>query len=855
MAKKSTPRSTADSKLAPQTVPDQEQKIIDIDVSAEMEQSFLEYAYSVIYSRALPDARDGLKPVQRRILYMMSQMGLTPEKGHVKSARVVGEVMGKLHPHGDGAIYDAMVRLAQDFNMRLPLVDGHGNFGSVDDGPAASRYTEAKMTRAAVAMTADIGEDTVEFEPNYDNQIFQPSVLPAAFPNLLVNGASGIAVGVATNMPPHHLGEVIAAAQHLLAHPEADTAALMKFVPGPDLPSGGKIVGLEGIKEAYETGRGSFKMRASITVEQVSARRTGLVITALPYGVGPEKVIDKVKDAVNNKKVTGVADVVDLTDRHHGLRMVIELKSGFNPQAVLAQLYKHTPLEESFGINNVALVDGQPRTLGLKELLHVYVHHRLTVVRRRTEYRLGKRRDRLHLVQGLLLALVDIDEVIEIIRSCDDAATARSRLMMVFDLTEVQADHILQLRLRQLTKFSRIELESEQAELTAAIAELEAILASDDKLRETVSDELGQIAESFSDPRRTTLLKSEELAPVPSTAQAKKSPEKAASAMMIADDPCWVILSTSGQLVRTVDRTPLVAAGRRKRHDVFQSVVATTARGEVGAVTSTGRIIRFNTVDVPVLSQPTESPTMTDAVKVSQFLPLPDREDLVGLVPLNKVLALATRQGVIKRVRDEWPLNQDEFDAISLKTNDQVVAVAVADRDDDTIVLITAQAQLLRFEASKVRPQGRHAGGVAGIKLSEEDEVIALGVIPAVATEQAEVVTVTEAEEDLLGAVGSAKRSLLSQFPAKGRATRGVRAHRMLRGETGLKLAWAGSDPRGSTSGGTARNLPTEHSDRDASGVLLDSAVETVGTASSPVTVNSASAPSEPSDQQPEGLF
>nr|WP_136090049.1 DNA topoisomerase IV subunit A [Auritidibacter ignavus] len=647
MAKKSTPRSTADSKLAPQTVPDQDQKIIDIDVSAEMEQSFLEYAYSVIYSRALPDARDGLKPVQRRILYMMSQMGLTPEKGHVKSARVVGEVMGKLHPHGDGAIYDAMVRLAQDFNMRLPLVDGHGNFGSVDDGPAASRYTEAKMTRAAVAMTADIGEDTVEFEPNYDNQIFQPSVLPAAFPNLLVNGSSGIAVGMATNMPPHHLGEVIAAAQHLLAHPEANTAALMKFVPGPDLPSGGKIVGLEGIKEAYETGRGSFKMRATITVEQVSARRTGLVITALPYGVGPEKVIDKVKDAVNNKKVTGVADVVDLTDRHHGLRMVIELKSGFNPQAVLAQLYKHTPLEESFGINNVALVDGQPRTLGLKELLHVYVDHRLTVVRRRTEYRLGKRRDRLHLVQGLLLALVDIDEVIEIIRSCDDAATARSRLMMVFDLTEVQADHILQLRLRQLTKFSRIELESEQAELTAAIAELEAILASDDKLRGTVSDELGQIAESFSDPRRTTLLKSEELAPVPSTAQAKKSPEKAASAMMIADDPCWVILSTSGQLVRTVDRTPLVAAGRRKRHDVFQSVVATTARGEVGAVTSTGRIIRFNTVDVPVLSQPTESPTMTDAVKVSQFLPLPDREDLVGLVPLNKVLALATRKGAI----------------------------------------------------------------------------------------------------------------------------------------------------------------------------------------------------------------
>ena len=332
MSKRSKSKTSGNSSTA--VVPTEDQNIIDIDVASEMEHSFLEYAYSVIYSRALPDARDGLKPVQRRILYMMNQMGLTPDKGHVKSARVVGEVMGKLHPHGDSAIYDAMVRLAQDFNLRLPLVDGHGNFGSLDDGPAAARYTEARMSQAAVAMTADLTEDTVDFEPNYDNQMQQPSVLPAAFPNLLVNGAAGIAVGMATNMAPHNLGEVIAAARHLLKYPEADTKALMKFVPGPDLPSGARIVGLDGIKEAYETGRGRFTMRATVNVEQVSARRTGLVVTELPYGVGPERIIDRLKIAVNAKKVVGIADVVDLTDRHNGMQLVIELKAGFNPQAV-----------------------------------------------------------------------------------------------------------------------------------------------------------------------------------------------------------------------------------------------------------------------------------------------------------------------------------------------------------------------------------------------------------------------------------------------------------------------------------------------------------------------------------------
>ncbi|OAV60877.1 DNA gyrase/topoisomerase IV subunit A [Enteractinococcus helveticum] len=842
MSKRSKSKASANSSTA--VVPTEDQNIIDIDVASEMEHSFLEYAYSVIYSRALPDARDGLKPVQRRILYMMNQMGLTPDKGHVKSARVVGEVMGKLHPHGDSAIYDAMVRLAQDFNLRLPLVDGHGNFGSVDDGPAAARYTEARMSQAAVAMTADLAEDTVDFEPNYDNQMQQPTVLPAAFPNLLVNGAAGIAVGMATNMAPHNLGEVIAAARHLLEHPEADTKALMKFVPGPDLPSGARIVGLDGIKEAYETGRGRFTMRATVNVEQVSARRTGLVVTELPYGVGPERIIDRLKIAVNAKKVVGIADVVDLTDRHNGMQLVIELKAGFNPQAVLAQLYKHTPLEENFGMNNVALVDGQPQTLGLKDLLSVYVDHRLTVVRRRTAHRLGKRKDRLHLVEGLLLALVDIDEVIEIIRTSDDASAARQRLMMVFDLTEIQANHILELRLRQLTKFSRIDLETERDDLLAAIEALEKILGSDAVLRETVSNELAEMAEKFNDPRRTKLVKSEELAPAVTASSSKADRAAAASALLVPDDPCWVVLSASGRLLRTKDQTPLTGQGRRRRHDVYTSVVATTARGEVGALTDTGRIIRLNVVEIPALQEATGTPAMTDGVKVSDFITLQRGEKIIAMVPLNRVLALGTRNGVVKRVRaDDWPLNQDEFEAITLKDGDTVVGAAASPEDDDQLVFVTESGQLLRFAAELVRPQGRSGGGIAGMKLVDNDQVLSFSVAPAAELDESVVVTVTKTEDGMLDASPTAKVTTLEEFAAKGRNTQGVRAHRFLRGEIALELAWAGPHPLASTTGGVARALPQEHSERDASGIMLDSAIGVIGRGASPVL------PSQDADQ------
>ncbi|WP_425471514.1 DNA gyrase/topoisomerase IV subunit A [Sinomonas susongensis] len=832
MARRSTPSGKPSDLLPLGEAP--AENITDIDVASEMETSFLEYAYSVIYSRALPDARDGLKPVQRRILYMMSDMGLRPDRGHVKSARVVGEVMGKLHPHGDAAIYDAMVRMAQDFALRLPLIDGHGNFGSLDDGPAAPRYTEARMAAAALALTDDLDEDVVDFVPNYDNQIMQPEVLPAAFPNLLVNGASGIAVGMATNMAPHNLAEVVSAAQLVISNPEATLEDVMELVPGPDLPSGGRIVGLDGIRDAYRTGRGSFRTRATVAVEQLSARRTGLVVTELPYMVGPEKVIEKIKDAVGSKKLQGISDVIDLTDRNHGLRLVIELKNGFNPHAVLEQLYRYTPLEDSFGINNVALVDGQPQTLGLLDLLRVYADHRISVVRRRTAFRLGKRKDRLHLVEGLLVAIMDIDEVIQIIRTSDEAAAARQRLMAVYDLSEIQANYILELRLRQLTKYSRIELEKEQDELRREIEELEAILGSETLLRELVSRELDEITAKYGTPRRTLLLDAEEQGAAAARALAAENAKKATGKaptlpLEIADDPCWAILTASGNVARTANAEPLTDGGPRVRHDVFRSVVRTTARGELGALTSAGRMVRLQAVDLPVVAPAAGLPNLAGGVPAKDFVSLAKGETLVALVPLDTVVALGTEQGIVKRVSPDYPLNREDWEAITLKPGDRVIGAAPAG-DEDALVFISEQAQLLQYPASAVRPQGRTAGGMAGIRLVDGDRALHFGVVAA-GDDAAVVVTIAGSRDALPGtAPGTAKITPFSEYPAKGRATGGVRAHRYLKGEDVLLVAWAGHGPaKASSSAGVARSLPTEPGRRDGSGVPLSQAVEEVG--------------------------
>lgn len=808
------------------------ERIDEIDVATEMEGSFLEYAYSVIYSRALPDARDGLKPVQRRILYQMSEMGLRPDRGHVKSSRVVGDVMGKLHPHGDASIYDAMVRLNQNFIMRVPLVDGHGNFGSLDDGPAAPRYTEARLAAPAMAMTADLDEDVVDFVPNYDNQLTQPEVLPAAFPNLLVNGASGIAVGMATNMAPHNLIEVVGGARHLLAHPDATLDELMAYIPGPDLPTGGTIVGLEGIRDAYENGRGSFKTRAKVSVENVTARKSGLVITELPYMVGAEKVIEKIRDGVNAKKLAGISDVTDLTDRKHGLRLVIGIRTGFNPQAVLEQLYKHTPLEDQFNINNVALVDGGPKTLGLRELLQVYLDHRISVTTRRTQFRLARRKERLHLVDGLLIAILDIDEVIQVIRASDDSDAARQRLMDVFDLSETQAEYILELRLRRLTKFSRIELEAERDKLRAEIAELELLLSDPALIRARVSEELQDAADLYGTPRRTLL--TEARASIATSGSKAGAAKTSLESLEIADSPCRVLLSTTGRIVR-VDITDggsdsAATHSRRSKHDAILSSVVTTSRTEIGAITNLGRLVKLSPVDLPQV--PENSLQMAAGAKIADYLALdPRKERVLALVSLESehAIALGTKQGTVKRLTaGDFP-NKPDFEVISLKPGDQVVGARQGSAAEE-LVFVTSDAQLLHFSAETVRPQGRSAAGMAGIRLGKGASAIFFGSVDP----GADVVVATiSAHSDTIAGTdpGRAKVSGFGEFPGKGRGTGGVRAHSLLKGEDSLALAWAGTAPALAVgTDGAARELPDAGAKRDASGTPLAAVVGSIGT-------------------------
>ncbi|THG33573.1 DNA topoisomerase IV subunit A [Naasia lichenicola] len=788
-----------------------------------MQGSFLEYAYSVIYSRALPDARDGLKPVQRRILYQMSDMGLRPDRGHVKSARVVGEVMGKLHPHGDSAIYDALVRLAQPFTMRLPTIDGHGNFGSLDDGPAAARYTEARLAPSAMAMVENLDEDVVDFVPNYDNQLTQPDVLPAAFPNLLVNGAAGIAVGMATNMAPHNLIEVVAGAQFLIENPKATLEEVMQYIPGPDLPTGGTISGLDGIRDAYATGRGSFKTRARVSIESITPRKMGLIVTELPYLVGPERVIEKIKDGVNAKRIQGISDVNDLTDRKHGLRLVIGIKTGFSPEAVLEQLYKLTPLEESMGINNVALVDGGPRTLGLLDLLHVYIGHRFQVIIRRTRFRLARRKERLHLVEGLLVAILDIDEVIQVIRRSDDSEQARTRLMDIFELSQLQAEYILELRLRRLTRFSRIELETERDALLAEIAYLEELLGSEQLLRQVVSTELDEVSEKFGTPRRTLLTEAK-----PSLATTGR--RGAAPVLEIQDVPCTVLLSTSGRALRIdqPDGTAIVRPPRRSKHDAIRSIVSATSRGELGAVTNKGRLLRFSPVDLPVA--PANSVQLGAGARIADYLPLGKGEHVLALVSMVAELpiALGTKDGVVKRVTPTGYPKGSEFELIALKPGDEVVG-AFQGGDDDELVFVTSDTQLLHFAASNVRPQGVAAGGMAGINVASGARVIYFGAVHD--PENAVVATISATTGALPGTdPGRAKVSPFSEFPAKGRATGGVRSHAFLKGEDSLALAWVGDGPAMAVGAdGAVRSLPEASAKRDASGTPLDAVVASIG--------------------------
>ena len=892
----------------PRTV---KEHIVETPLNEEMSKSFLEYAYSVIYARALPDARDGLKPVQRRIVYQMGEMNLTPDRPYMKSARVVGEVMGKLHPHGDSAIYEAMVRLAQPFAMRLPLVDGHGNFGSLDDGPAASRYTEARLGPAALGMNADIDEDTVDFTPNYDNKLKEPTVLPAAIPNLLVNGGSGIAVGMATNLATHNLGEVVNAAKFLMAHSDATLEQLMRYVPGPDWPTGGTIIGRDGIREAYATGRGTLTTRAATHIEHVTARKQAIVVTELPYMVGPEKVIERISDGVKNRKLEGISGAFDLTDRHNGTRIVIEIKTGFDPHAVLVQLFKHTPLQDNFAMNNVALVEGRPHTMGLKEMLQVWVDHRRVVIRRRSEYRKKKALERLHLVEGLLLAMLDIDEVIQVIRTSDDADAAKSRLMVVFDLDEVQAQYILDLRLRRLTKMNRIELEAERDDLKKRIEELTRILASAEALDQVVTDEMDEAVAKWGSPRRTVLLDADPdgtLTPVvaqgagasgvsksaleavkaattissaeadvaAAAAAAKKTGEQSTltGALKIEDEPCVVMMSATGLIARTTPSAMDVFNARstsdeRLRDDQITTIFETSTRATYGLVTSAGRLVLAHVVDLPALpaaatlslkggvqadeligmtesTDPIRGERVITAIAMEQptsgKASAKDESEDGGAAEAKPLpsLAIGTRNGVIKRWNREAPTTMDSWPVIDLKDGDEVVFAAVAE-DDDRLVFISSDSSLLTFEAKNVRPQGRTAGGMAGIKLAKGARVAAFNVVPAgkvawtyekgenglTSGSGAVVLTVAGDSDALPGTEnGAAKVTPLEMYPTKGRATGGVRSQRFLKGQNTLILAWAGLYPlHASTSAGSPVELPKPDMRRDGSGVDLASPI------------------------------
>ena len=898
-------RKTAQPAFDPRTV---KEHIVETPLNEEMSKSFLEYAYSVIYARALPDARDGMKPVQRRIVYQMGQMNLNPDRPYMKSARVVGEVMGKLHPHGDSAIYEAMVRLAQPFAMRLPLVDGHGNFGSLDDGPAASRYTEARLAPAALGMNANIDEDTVDFAPNYDNKLKEPTVLPAAIPNLLVNGGSGIAVGMATNMATHNLGEVINAAKHLMAHPDATLEELMRYVPGPDWPGGGIIIGRDGIREAYASGRGTLTTRSATHIENVTARKKAIVVTELPFMVGPERVLERISEGVKNRKLEGISGAIDLTDRHNGTRIVIEIKTGFDPNAVLVQLFKHTPLQDNFTMNNVALVDGRPHTMGLKEMLQVWIDHRRVVVRRRSEFRRTKAQERLHLVEGLLLAMVDIDEVIQVIRSSDDADAAKSRLMAVFDLDEVQAQYILDLRLRRLTRMSRIELEAERDDLRRRIEELERILASADELDRVVVSEMDDVADRYGSPRRTVLLdvdpdgsmhpvtaagaeevpagameavraahtvSSAEADVAAAAAAARKAGEDAGavSALQLDDEPCVVMMGASGLIARTspsaLDVWESRSAGDAHADgDQIVALFPTTTLASYGLITSSGRLVLAHVADLPALPA-SATLSVAGGVKAKELLgttentdPVPGEYVVTAIAmsaPPHKgdasdsdgasddalpPLAIGTRHGVIKRWNRESPTTMDSWSVIDLKDDDTVVFAAPA-ADEDRLVFVSSDSSLLTYEAGNVRPQGRTAGGMAGIKLADGCQVVTFNVIPAgkvawtyeegenglFSASGAVVLTVAGDADALPGTEnGSAKVTPLEMYPTKGRATGGVRSQRFLKGQNTLIFAWVGLYPlHASTEGGNPVELPKPDMRRDGSGTELAAPIAFAG--------------------------
>lgn len=777
-----TRRPTKRAAAAPD-VPQRDAQIIDVSVVDEMESSFLAYAMSVITARALPDARDGLKPVQRRILYSLWSQRILPSGPYKKSARIVGDTMARYHPHGDGSIYLSLCNLATSFSIRVPLVDPHGNFGSLDDSPAASRYTECRLAAAGLELLEGIDEDTVDFSPNYDGTEQEPAVLPAAFPNLLVNGTMGVAVGMTTSIPPHNLAEVTAAAKLLLADKRTALESVLNVLPAPDFPAGGEIVDLDEVHAAYRSGKGSFKVRARASIVDVGPRRRGIEVTELPYMVGPEKVVDRVRQLIAEKRLNGIASVVDLTDRSSKLRLVFEVRSGFDPAAVLAELYRLTPMEETFSVSLVALIDGRPKVCSLIELLEAYLDHRVGVVRRRTEHRRSRALARLHLVEGLLIALDAIDEVIATIRSSRDTASAKSSLMKTFSLSDEQASYILEMPLRRLTSLEVRKLRDEAKELRATIKSLSTLLRSDKRLAGVVAEELDVVAAAYGTPRRSSLTSSWDLVAAPASLE-------------IVDEPVTVGWSTANECSRLA---PPSGTFRPNRHDRFVQLLETTAQATVCVVADDGSLHPVAVHELPTTA-PGEAGCPAETL-VSSGVP-------VSLVPTGVPVLLATARGVIKRTVVE--VHKAATSYITLAPGDRVVAATVA-VDEDDVCLVTRAGQLLRIAAATVRPQGRAAAGVAGIRLDVDDEVLAC--VSTRADAGMDVVVVTDA--------GGVKVTPVDEFPRKGRGTAGVRAVRLRSDEQAVTLAAIGSGLSIATGTAAITSLP-ERVRRDASAVRPD---------------------------------
>ena len=733
-------------------------RILPLEIADEMKKSYMDYAMSVIAGRALPDVRDGLKPVHRRILYSMSELNLTPDKPYRKSARIVGDVLGKYHPHGDSAVYLAMVRMAQDFSTRGLLVDGHGNFGSVDgDSPAAMRYTEARMSKLALELLRDIDKETVDYDPNFDESLKEPAVLPARYPNLLVNGSNGIAVGMATSIPPHNLGETIDATVHLIDNPECGVEDLMEFIKGPDFPTSGIIMGKENIVNAYKTGRGKVKVRARAYIEELAKGRQQIVVTEIPYQVNKARLVEKIADLVKDKKLEGISDLRDESNRN-GMRIVIELKRDANANIVLNNLYKHSQMEETISIIMLALVNKEPKVLNLKQILHHYIQHQKDVVTRRTKFDLNKAEARAHILEGLKIALDNIDAVITLIRASKTTQEAKSGLIEKFSLTDIQSQAILDMRLQRLTGLERDKIEAEYDQLMEKINKLREILANETLLLNVIKREMIAIRENYADERRTEITHAEGEIDMKD---------------LISDEEITITLTHFGYIKRHPSDTYKsqrrggrgVAALTTREEDFVKHIVTTTTHSKLLFFTNKGRVFRLNAYEIP------EGKRQAKGTAIVNLLQLGPNEKIATLIAIdsddsNKYLLLSTKNGIVKKAnREEFKnMNKSGLIAIGLREDDELIDVRLTDGEKE-VLLVTEAGMSIRFSESDIRPMGRTAMGVKGITLSKGDRVVSM----SLCDEGTELLVVSEN--------GFGKRSDIEEYRGQIRAGKGIKTY------------------------------------------------------------------------------